>query len=636
MLIIIIIILLTGIAYFALGGFLTIRILIGKLFQIDLFDLIGANFGSLFCFFWGLLILFPVSIVVGIVLFVAYTFFPSITLKEEDKDRELKYSWHLEREAEITDKLVKAKQMATSFIQSAHTHGYIMLERQFEDTPLSVPSEVMGSVMGGTLDMDIRIFGGFDGSDFYGFTFEGEGLQLSGLPMDFRELPISTSVPNRPYASTLDIWGEVDFPDVIPPTLWLPFVVSQSIEGWVTLQSVANPSEVQFGETRETVFPFKVSNNNHLKIGQIVELQFQTVSSKKRRLLGGKTINRCDVRSVSWYYLCGETRKNSSYRFPVYAQLFLTRQKSEILSTAPHTDIQAEYVKLATYLQVEPIPDDAYKKWERFQAEYPDWFAVVGDPQRLLERARRAAPEILPAPFAWISIPAGRVTLGGRVGANGGYIKKSVSFDVSTFDIAKYPLTNAQYKLFIEAGGYTQDQWWTKAGLEARDKKNWTEPHFWQDAKLNQPEFPVVGVSWYEAVAYCQWLSNLTGRTIRLPTEQEWQRAAQGDDTYRVYPYGDTFDKTRCNFRRWSRTFVRQYKIRGASPFGVVDMSGNVWEWCLTRYKSGENDLEGTGVRVVKGGSSMGDIEVHLRADYRRRNDPNSRGQDRGFRLVRC
>src|SRR5690606_8543992 len=128
---------------------------------------------------------------------------------------------------------------------------------------------------------------------------------------------------------------------------------------------------------------------------------------------------------------------------------------------------------------------------------------------------------------------------------------------------------------------------------------------FWDDSQWNGADYPVVGVSWYEAVAFCRWLSEATGEAITLPTEEQWQYAAQGDDG-RKYPWGDEWDCTRCNnsvepCHSDGTTPVRQYEGPGDSPFGVVDMSGNVWEWTLTEYESGVNDLDGANNRVIRG-----------------------------------
>lgn len=207
--------------------------------------------------------------------------------------------------------------------------------------------------------------------------------------------------------------------------------------------------------------------------------------------------------------------------------------------------------------------------------------------------------DILPPPFAWIDIPAGEVTLD-----QGGYVPKGgQTFDVPAFAIAKYPLTNAQFGKFIDAQGYSQPRWWTVEGWQAREKERWTEPRNWSDRQFNQPDYPVVGVSWFEAVAFCLWLGEITGEKIMLPTAQQWQRAAQGDSN-QDYPWGDTFDKTRCNFDGQGTTPVNQYEGIGDSPFGVVDMSGNAWEWCVTEYGSGDIDINKTvNSRELRGSS---------------------------------
>jgi formylglycine-generating enzyme required for sulfatase activity len=121
--------------------------------------------------------------------------------------------------------------------------------------------------------------------------------------------------------------------------------------------------------------------------------------------------------------------------------------------------------------------------------------------------------DILPPPFAWIEIPAGQVKLvPDDIDKKKGYLQENTIFDIPAFDISKYPITNAQFAKFIEAGGYREKKWWMAAGWDAReqgwvevdDKRSglpmwmptgnpWTEPRYWQDAQLNGAEQPVVG-----------------------------------------------------------------------------------------------------------------------------------------------
>lgn len=126
----------------------------------------------------------------------------------------------------------------------------------------------------------------------------------------------------------------------------------------------------------------------------------------------------------------------------------------------------------------------------------------------------------------------------------------------------------------------------------------------------------------------------MSGTNVRLPTEQQWQWAAQGDDG-RVYPWGHDWDATRCNNRRiiGKTTPVRAYEGLGDSPFKVVDLSGNVWEWCLTDYQSGSQLLNKTGVRVLRGGS-WDDIDAdNFRCDFCIRNHPITKNFNKGFRV---
>jgi formylglycine-generating enzyme required for sulfatase activity len=197
------------------------------------------------------------------------------------------------------------------------------------------------------------------------------------------------------------------------------------------------------------------------------------------------------------------------------------------------------------------------------------------------------------------------------------------TFDVPAFAMAKYPITNAQFDVFARAkDGYRDAMWWDYSDeAKAWRKKNVTpkDPAFG-----GVGDHPRANVCWYEAAAFCRWLNwkSLTlnpspfdgegrrgGEVITLPTEQQWQRAAQGDDG-REYPWGSTFDAKRCNTLESGirqTTPVTAYPD-GASPFGVMDMAGNVWEWCLTDYNTGANDLTANSSwRVLRGCSFMRD-----------------------------
>jgi formylglycine-generating enzyme required for sulfatase activity len=135
-------------------------------------------------------------------------------------------------------------------------------------------------------------------------------------------------------------------------------------------------------------------------------------------------------------------------------------------------------------------------------------------------------------------------------------------------------------------------------------------------------------------MAYCRWLSARTQQSILLPSEDQWQRAAQGDDG-RAYPWGTKFDKSRCNFNTQGPTSVTHYPS-GESPFHVMDMSGNVWEWCMTEWGSDQVNISSNHCPVLRGGSWGDYNEDILRAGYRAPGHfPNVSNLGLGFRLAR-
>jgi formylglycine-generating enzyme required for sulfatase activity len=243
--------------------------------------------------------------------------------------------------------------------------------------------------------------------------------------------------------------------------------------------------------------------------------------------------------------------------------------------------------------------------------------------------------DLMPKPFEWIDIPAGKVTL-----EKGGYLDKDTTFDVTTFQIAKYPITNAQFAKFIEARGYSERHLWTDRGWALHESEKWTEPRYWQDKTWNGPEQPVVGISWFECVAFCQWLSEMSNERIMLPTEQQWQRAAQGDKRL-MFPWGNNWDGACCNnsvkpFSNTQTTSVMLYEGKGDSPYHVVDMAGNILEWCLTGHDTGNNEINiKDGGRVLRGGSWDNDNPGNFRSVNRLRYNPSNGRLSIGFRIAR-
>jgi len=167
-----------------------------------------------------------------------------------------------------------------------------------------------------------------------------------------------------------------------------------------------------------------------------------------------------------------------------------------------------------------------------------------------------------------------------------------------------------------------------------------------QDASVDQAfkyaNHPRERVSWYDAVAFCRWLSDKLGTEVSLPSEQQWEKVARGWDG-RVYPWGneyipgyanidETEDEVWINYLQ-ATSAVGMYP-QGASPSGVMDMSGNVWEWCLNEYRNAANvQLTGNETRAPCGGS-WNSNQADARCWCRNRYSPNDRLSLIGFRVV--
>ena len=208
------------------------------------------------------------------------------------------------------------------------------------------------------------------------------------------------------------------------------------------------------------------------------------------------------------------------------------------------------------------------------------------------------------------------------------------------YRISRYPITVAQYQAFIDAQGYDREDLWTQSGWQWRRQKRVSGPR--QFAEVFQtPNHPQVGVSWYEATAFCTWLSRELGQPVRLPSEAEWERAARHTDG-RSYPWGDAFDQTACNngfLNLGSSSSVGIFPT-GDSVCGTADMSGNVWEWTATKaggnYQNYAPDdyPEGSASRPLRGGSFDLNGVYLVRCACRYRTSPDSMGSNVGFRVV--
>ena len=230
------------------------------------------------------------------------------------------------------------------------------------------------------------------------------------------------------------------------------------------------------------------------------------------------------------------------------------------------------------------------------------------------------ATVILPAVLGNIElllVPGGEFSMGG-------WEQQWVLVD--DFYIGKYPITNAQYKHFTEATGHESPLHWSGRVIP-RGKEN----------------HPVIYASWHDAQAYCRWLARETSCVFRMPTEAEWEKAAQGRHR-RAFPWDDEFDQGRCNNAEsgiGDTTPVGSYSPGGDSPYGVADMAGNVWEWTNSlfmpypyRGDDGREASDAEGERVLRGGCFNSGHEEVACAYRHVHNDPVERGKDMGFRVA--
>ena len=256
-------------------------------------------------------------------------------------------------------------------------------------------------------------------------------------------------------------------------------------------------------------------------------------------------------------------------------------------------------------------------------------------------------------------------------GTYGPGVSQTISYN---FKISKTEITNSQFQQFIDDSGYNTDSYWTTNGWEAKISGGWTQPAYWTDASFNGTTQPVVGVSWYEAVAFCNWLSvkegltpaynilgqaNLVASGYRLPTEVEWEYAAAkgaSAEAERLWAYGGSvvgdWDSSMvvCSVSPASATIpanVGSKSPDGDTPQGLADMSGNVLEWC-SDCSQDDADVSGGLNRyyfvydqtdqlfIERGGAWWGIVEGYFRAAHRTNHDNvQSRYYGLGFRVVR-
>ncbi|MEZ5592482.1 MAG: SUMF1/EgtB/PvdO family nonheme iron enzyme [Gammaproteobacteria bacterium] len=289
-------------------------------------------------------------------------------------------------------------------------------------------------------------------------------------------------------------------------------------------------------------------------------------------------------------------------------------QRLQLRVSAPLKDFLCTEVEreIERFLKSSPSKPQKPDTDHKIKAKIGDQLAEIGDSRRGVGVNTQGLPDIF-----WLPVRPGTIILENKRG----------KFQVEAFHIAKYPVTWIQYRAFIQAiDGYRDKRWWQ--GLKQFNSTDY----------LNRIDNnPAENVSWYDAVAYCRWLSEKRGYNIRLLTEQEWQLAASGGDE-RQFPWGNGWRSKLANTVESGlerTTAVGMYQ-GGASPVGALDMAGNVWEWCLNQHDepSITSIDDADSARVLRGGSwgfPLDDARVTSSFKYL----PNARSNLMGFRLCR-
>ena len=345
-------------------------------------------------------------------------------------------------------------------------------------------------------------------------------------------------------------------------------------------------------------------------------------------------------------------------------QAEVNRQQIEAERIARHSQCQQDYEMIALLARNNRTLDQARTAWTQFRQTYPDWDKLLGsdsadldtklkpplspDQQHLLaimldpkhpptERAKAGQdinqygdprPGVIDLNFGaeyWCRVPAGGYPLGSDKDSD----NKRHTAKLDGFDIGKYPITYAQFQSFIDAeDGFRDPKWWNGLHADALAQKQQSA----DKQKWPMANHPRENVSWYDAMAFCQWLSAKLGYEAWLPTDDEWEAAARGSDS-REYPYPGEFDANKGNTRE---TGIGQTSAVGIFPsrvslYGALDVSDNIFEWTLTDYS---NEISNIQPRSVRGGSWDGSRGL-ARAASRRLRYAGGRGDALGFRVLR-
>ena len=220
----------------------------------------------------------------------------------------------------------------------------------------------------------------------------------------------------------------------------------------------------------------------------------------------------------------------------------------------------------------------------------------------------------------FVSIPEGWFDMGSDTGADD--VRPVHRVWVDAFELAVYPVTRADYEVFLHATHHDQPRDWDLFGTG--------------------PDEPVVGVSWFDCDAYCRWRS-AGGAEMRLPTEAEWERAARGGLEGRVYPWGDSIPAWIPGDGRGPLAGPWPVTLGEPNAYGLFGIAANVHEWCADWYaadyyaSSPERNPTGPahGIRRASRGGSWRHAVTISRCSARSRIDPSFRYTDYGFRVAK-
>jgi formylglycine-generating enzyme required for sulfatase activity len=251
--------------------------------------------------------------------------------------------------------------------------------------------------------------------------------------------------------------------------------------------------------------------------------------------------------------------------------------------------------------------------------------------------ATRELGEADPRIGTLVRVPSGHFLRGSREGQGLPSERPQKLVDLPSFEIGIVPVTVWEFRQFVKHG-YADRALWSEAGWSWKTENGIDRPRFWEEeewAKYLEPNQPVVGVSWYEAEAFCVRTSR------RLPTEAEWEEAARGPDG-RNYPWGNEWIPANAAHRGGPRhTLPVGCFPAGVSPHGLLDAAGNVWEWVQDSYDAEAYQrptpsvgMTGLEMKVARGGA-WNALPQQLRCANRNAWRPGARFSNIGFRVAR-